>query len=197
MGDVFEEAKARMAATQTALGRAQAKLGALIPSREELSGAPRALVDFAATARAVTDIFPPLGVGIFGGGIGIGCGVGWPLRAAHGPPRAFCGPGIGVAVVAAGYGQGMAGVRWGHDLRAAEAKANIARVERWILRRCASVAAAVSGVVARVRGTGRGPERPRGGRGGRRTGRHSRAFVAAPEDRRFLPPGTTAASPRR
>lgn len=116
------------------------KANSYVIQRNDLEGAPRAVVEAVAKFRKVADIFPPLGAGVLGGGMGVGCGLGWPIKAAYGPPRAFCGVGIGVAVFGAGYGQGMAGKRFGRDRRADEAKANIAKMESVIVAACDRVA---------------------------------------------------------
>jgi hypothetical protein len=100
--------------------------------REDLSGVPKAVYGAVSRARDIFEVFPPVGVGICVGGIGMGCGFGWPMRAAQGPPKAFCGPGIGVALVGAGYGQGALGRRFGRDKRSDKARQNVARLETYL-----------------------------------------------------------------
>lgn len=134
-------------------------MGRFIVKRDELTGLPRALTEAVASARAILDIFPAPGVGVFAAGIGLGCGLGWPLRQAYGPPRAFCGPGVGVGVVAAGYGQGIVGIRFGRDRRAPRTREHIASVEGWIIARCDAAGAQVSRFVRRV-GAGVRPQPP-------------------------------------
>lgn len=93
---------------------------------QNLDGLPGVIVDKVKKASEVTQIFPPMGVGL-GAGLGLGCGVGWPVKQAIGPPRAFCGPGIGVGV-GFGYGQGF-GRRFGKDRRSPEMALKISRFE--------------------------------------------------------------------
>lgn len=165
------------------LESAKRKLDGFVVQRDELQGLPGALLRGATTLRAVLDVFPPPGIGVFGAGLGLGCGVGWPMRAMYGPPRAFCGAGVGVAVVCAGYGQGIAGVRWGHDKRADEAKENIRRVEAWIIARCAAVAAVLGANLQRLERREKKiePAQDRAGsRKKRRAARRAAAFVLAP-----------------
>lgn len=177
------------------LTSAKRKLDGFVVQRDELEGLPGALLRGATTLRAILDVFPPPGIGVFGAGLGFGCGFGWPMRAMYGPPRAFCGGGVGVAVVCAGYGQGIAGVRWGHDKRAKEAKANIRRVEDWIIARCAAVAAVLSLSLKRLdprEKNAKQVEDRTGGRNKRRASRKAAAFVVAPTSKgpllRFAPP---------
>lgn len=123
-----------------------------VVKRDELTGIPRAVVDAVASLRALIDIFPPPGIGLFAAGIGLGCGLGWPIRQAYGPPRAFCGPGIGVGVVAAGYGQGIVGIRFGQDRRAKKTREKIASVEMWIVSTCDTLVEKFSQVARNVTG---------------------------------------------
>lgn len=140
VSDVPDLSFAMLEKLKSTLLDVQTKANSYVIQRDDLEGAPRALVEGVAKFRKVADIFPPLGAGVLGGGMGVGCGLGWPIKAAYGPPRAFCGVGIGVAVFGAGYGQGMAGKRFGRDRRADEAKANIVKMESVIVAACDRVA---------------------------------------------------------
>jgi hypothetical protein len=95
---------------------------------------PKAVYSTVARARELLDVLPPVGGGLLVAGVGMGCGFGWPMRSAYGPPRAFCGPGIGVAVIGAGYGQGVFGRRFGRDKRSDKTMQNVARLEKQIDR---------------------------------------------------------------
>lgn len=95
----------------------------------DIPGIPGHIARFAHKFRRATQIFPPFGVGV-GAGIGMGCGFGWPLRQAHGPPRALCGPSIGVGV-GLGYGQGF-GRRFGRDTRPEAIKGRMGELERFL-----------------------------------------------------------------
>lgn len=95
--------------------------------QSDLPGLPGAMVRAARSIRKVTNIFPPMGVGL-GAGIGLGCGFGWPLRHAYGPPRGLCGPAIGVGI-GVGYGQGF-GRRFGKDDRSRNFKKTVNTFEQ-------------------------------------------------------------------
>lgn len=93
----------------------------------DLPGLPGVIAKAAHQFRKATQIFPPFGMGI-GAGLGGGCGIGWPLRAAYGPPRAMCGAMVGVGM-GLGYGQGF-GRRFGRDLRPDQLTKSFGRMER-------------------------------------------------------------------
>ena len=92
----------------------------------ELEGSPGALVQTVDRIKSAIEVFPPLGIGV-GAGFALGCGLGWPIRRAVGPPRAFCGPGVGVGV-GLGYGQGF-GRRFGKDRRSPQLRGIISNIE--------------------------------------------------------------------
>jgi hypothetical protein len=118
---------------------------------DELDGFPAAVLGAVQKVRSVIDILPPVGGGALVAGVGIGCGIGWPAQAAYGPPRAFCGPGIGVAVVGVGYGQGVVGRRFGKDKRSAEAKQNLAALEGRVQQFVSSVSTSIQESFGRMR----------------------------------------------
>lgn len=92
-------------------------------------GMPGRLARAAHWLRTRTQVLPPVAVGV-GVGMGLGCGIGWPIRRAYGPPRAVCGPAVGVGV-GIGYGQGF-GRRFGSDTRHESFLTVLGRVERGI-----------------------------------------------------------------
>lgn len=95
--------------------------------RPDLPGLSGALIRAVDKFKAITNVFPPMAVGI-GAGIGMGCGFGWPLRRAYGPPRALCGPMIGCGF-GIGYGQGIVGRRFGRDQRTDSFKQSLRNLE--------------------------------------------------------------------
>jgi hypothetical protein len=118
---------------------------------EDLDGIPATIYGAAKKARSIVDILPPAGGGVLVAGVGIGCGIGWPIQAAYGPPRAFCGPGIGVAVIGAGFGQGVAGRRFGKDKRSEEAKRNVALLEARVKALVACISTSIFQSFGRMR----------------------------------------------
>ncbi len=93
----------------------------------QLEGAAGAWLNFVRRVVSFVDIFPPISVGA-GAGIGIGCGLGWNIRSLYGPPRAFCGAGIGV-MGGIGYLQGFVR-RFGKDNRNEESMERIRNIEK-------------------------------------------------------------------
>lgn len=94
-----------------------------------LPGLPGRFTNAVHKVKTATQIFPPVGLGI-GAGIGLGCGFGWPLRRAYGPPRALCGPIVGIGF-GVGYGQGF-GRRFGRDTRPQPVQQWVRSVEGWL-----------------------------------------------------------------